>query len=168
MGHQEIPAADATVRPDSFREARTGVPEVIQVAGKDMETLVVVAQELLDRSGRAILSRARPVVVRQLRDRFPRAVVEEYPVARMAVVRANSYARVSSGGRVALVTAGSSDVPVIEEARVMAEEMGCETMSAYDVGVAGLHRLVGPLREILEARVDAVVVAAGMDGALPS
>jgi hypothetical protein len=69
---------------------------------------------------------------------------------------------------VGLISAGTSDVPVAEEARLMAEAMGCVVTPIYDVGVAGLHRLLQPLRALLAEGVDAVVVAAGMDGALPS
>jgi NCAIR mutase (PurE)-related protein len=67
-----------------------------------------------------------------------------------------------------VITAGTSDVPIAEEAAVVAEEMGCGVVTAYDCGVAGLHRLAAPLRAMRRRRVDAIVVAAGMDGALPS
>jgi hypothetical protein len=74
-----------------------------------------------------------------------------------------------TGGRVGILAAGTSDVPVAEEAALMCREMGCSVHTAYDVGVAGLHRLFGPLCEMLdEAAVDVLIVAAGMDGALPS
>ena len=67
-----------------------------------------------------------------------------------------------------MICAGTSDIPVAEEAALMAEEMGCEVTCIYDVGVAGLHRLVAPLRELLTRGTDVIIVAAGMDGALPS
>ena len=67
-----------------------------------------------------------------------------------------------------MISAGTSDIPVAEEAALMAEEMGCEVTCIYDVGVAGLHRLVAPLRELITRGTDAIIVAAGMDGALPS
>jgi len=66
------------------------------------------------------------------------------------------------------MTAGTSDIRVAEEARVVAEEMGCEVVTAYDVGIAGFHRHIGPLRRMLREGVDAIVVVAGMEGALPS
>jgi NCAIR mutase (PurE)-related protein len=69
---------------------------------------------------------------------------------------------------VGIISAGTSDIPVAEEAAIIAEEMGCQVTCIYDVGVAGLHRLVEPLRNLLSSGVDAIVVAAGMDGALPS
>jgi hypothetical protein len=70
---------------------------------------------------------------------------------------------------VGVITAGTSDIPVAEEAALLCREMGCEVHTGYDVGVAGLHRLFEPLREMLDnQRVDVLIVAAGMDGALPS
>src|SRR5262249_38515477 len=72
------------------------------------------------------------------------------------------------GGRVGVLTAGTSDIPVAEEALALCREMGCEVLRAYDVGVAGLHRLFEPLRAMLAAPVDVLIVAAGVDGALPS
>jgi NCAIR mutase (PurE)-related protein len=86
----------------------------------------------------------------------------------MVVLKRPSFAPPPSGGRVAVLTAGTSDVPYAEEAEVIATEMGCEVFSAYDVGVAGIHRLAEPLQAIRKRRADVVVVAAGMDGALPS
>ena len=75
---------------------------------------------------------------------------------------------VLNGGQVGVLTAGTSDIPIAEEAAARCREMGCQVYSAYDVGVAGLHRLFEPLRAMLAAPADAIIVAAGMDGALPS
>jgi NCAIR mutase (PurE)-related protein len=75
---------------------------------------------------------------------------------------------VCTGGRVAVISAGASDRPIAREASIMAEEMGCDVRHVDDVGVAGLHRLVRPLRELMTWNPHAIVVAAGMDGALPS
>jgi hypothetical protein len=88
----------------------------------------------------------------------------------MAIVRAPGQAPpAATGGRIGVITAGTSDQPVAEEAALVLREMGCAVTTAYDVGVAGLHRLFGPLRHLLgEAQVDVIIVAAGMDGALPS
>ncbi len=84
------------------------------------------------------------------------------------VIYEHDYARSSTGGRVGIISAGTSDIPAAEEAALIAEEMGCDVTCIYDVGVAGLHRLIEPLRNLLISGVDAIVVAAGMDGALPS
>jgi NCAIR mutase (PurE)-related protein len=87
----------------------------------------------------------------------------------MAIIRTVDGAVASTGGRVGVVTAGTSDQPIAEEAALVCQEMGCSVHTVYDVGVAGLHRLFAPLKMLVEeARVDVVIVAAGMDGALPS
>lgn len=153
---------------DVNRETRTGVPEVVQAAGKDLATLVAITQTLLVERGRAILSRVRPTTLRALKEQFVDYRLDEYPRARMAVVKRPDVLPRPTGGRVGVVTAGTSDAPYAEQAQIVAMEMGCETSIIYDVGVAGLHRLVQPLHRLLEERVDVIIVAAGMDGALPS
>lgn len=155
-------------RPDLGREARKGVPEVIFAETKADLDLVGLVRAFLDRRGRAIVSRMRPEQVVRLRAEFPHARLEEYGVGRTVVLRQAGGEPPAPGGRVGVLTAGTSDVPVAEECAVVAREMGCQITSAYDVGVAGIHRLVGPLREMLETEMDVIVVAAGMDGALPS
>lgn len=153
---------------DVNREARTGVPEIVMVAGKDHATVLAITQTLLDERGRAILSRTRPAMIRALKDHFVDYRVEEYPRARMAVIKRPDVLPRLTGGSVGIVTAGTSDAPYAEQAQIVAREMGCEASIIYDVGVAGLHRLVQPLHRLLEDRVDVIIVAAGMDGALPS
>ncbi|MBC7261723.1 MAG: nickel pincer cofactor biosynthesis protein LarB, partial [Chloroflexi bacterium] len=86
-----------------------------------------------------------------------------------AVLRKPGVSRPDSGGRVGILTAGTSDIPRAEEAALICREMGCTVFTAYDVGVAGLHRLFEPLQSMVEKeKVDVLIVAAGMDGALPS
>ena len=94
--------------------------------------------------------------------------VRVYGAARAVVISRPDYALRKTGGHVGVISAGTSDVPVAQEAALIAEEMGCEVTCIFDVGVAGLHRLLGPLRNLLSKEVDAIIVAAGMDGALPS
>jgi NCAIR mutase (PurE)-related protein len=154
---------------DLDREERTGTPEIILAEGKDVATILVITQTLVEERGRAILSRVRPVVLQGLRDHFVDYRVDGYPRARVAVVRRPDFLSRRTGGRVGILAAGTSDVPFAEQASVIAEELGCETSVVYDVGVAGLHRLVAPLRRLVtEDHVDVLIVAAGMDGALPS
>jgi NCAIR mutase (PurE)-related protein len=86
----------------------------------------------------------------------------------MIVVKRTSYALRRTGGRVGLLTAGTSDIPIAEEARIVADEMGCETLGFFDVGVAGLHRLFKPLAELLRWDADVILVVAGREGALPT
>ena len=86
----------------------------------------------------------------------------------MAVLKKQDYVTVANGGRVGILTAGTSDIPVAEEAKIIAEEMGCKVTAAYDLGVAGIHRLLEPIKQIIEDDVDVVVVVAGREGALAS
>ena len=155
-------------RPDFGRVARKGVPEVILAATKSEEQVIAAAWAFVERTGRALLSRPRPEMVARLTAAFAECLVEVRGAGRMVAIHAPGYVSPRTGGRVGVLTAGTSDVPIAEEARLMAEEMGCEVATLYDVGVAGLHRLLGPLRDMLDAGADALVVAAGMDGALPS
>jgi NCAIR mutase (PurE)-related protein len=88
--------------------------------------------------------------------------------ARAMVIYAPEFVVTPTGGHVGVLSAGTSDIPVADEAVLIAEEMGCRVTPIYDVGVAGLHRLVTPLRNLFADGVDVLIVAAGMDGALPS
>ena len=157
-------------RPDFDRLQRKGVPEVILADRKSVEDAVEIARAFLVREGRAILSRVPEPLELRLREEFVgEASLEWYPSARAAVLRRPGCARPTSGGRVGIVTAGTSDIPQAEEAALVCREMGCQVLTVYDVGVAGLHRLFDPLERLLnEEGVDVLVVAAGMDGALPS
>ncbi len=148
-------------RVDHHRELRTGFPEVIFCEGKTASQVVKIA-ERMRRAGSAVLAtRMSPEQVRALRKKFPRCRIEK--AARAAVV---GRPPAKHGGRVAVVSAGTSDMPVAEEARVAAEMTGAEVVTIYDAGVAGLHRLLAQHREL--DGCDAVVVVAGMEGALAS
>jgi NCAIR mutase (PurE)-related protein len=164
------PSIHDAVRPDLGRQARKGVPEVIIAERKTAEQSMEIAKRFLEATGRAILSRVPPEVEARLRDEFAgQADLEWLPIPRAAVLRRPEALLPDAGGRVGIITAGTSDVPWAEEAALLCREMGCQVHTVYDVGVAGLHRLWGPLQQLLEeAQVDVLIVAAGMDGALPS
>jgi hypothetical protein len=163
------PADGPVVRVDPDRARRTGIPEVVLAAHKRPDDLAASIARLLDASGRVLVSRLRADQW-DLLAAFDEDghVVDRHEIARAAVVRRPGCDVTPTGGRIAVIAAGSSDRPVAEEAAVMAQEMGVSVTRATDVGVAGLHRLVQPLREIVARDVDCIVVAAGMDGALPS
>ncbi|MCG8350602.1 MAG: nickel pincer cofactor biosynthesis protein LarB [Chloroflexales bacterium] len=164
----EIFALTQIARPDGERQKRTGIPEIILADRKSLPQNLTIAADLLEREGRAILSRVSPELLVALQERFPNQV-ETSPSGFTAVVRGSHGQAAPSGGRVGLLTAGTSDIPIAEEAALMCRELGCTVQSAYDVGVAGLHRLREPLGAMLDADpVDVIIVAAGMDGALPS
>ncbi|HHX45323.1 MAG TPA: nickel pincer cofactor biosynthesis protein LarB [Chloroflexi bacterium] len=161
-------SATPFARPDFGRQQRKGVPEVILTNSKTAEQSLAIARSFLERTGRAILSRVSPELEQALCEEYGRDGFEWYPVARMAIIRSNGAEPTATDGRVGVMTAGTSDQAIAEEAAIICREMGCTVYPVYDVGVAGLHRLFEPLEEYLEACVDVIIVAAGMDGALPS
>jgi NCAIR mutase (PurE)-related protein len=148
-------------RVDHQRQLRTGVPEVILSEGKSTQQVVEITESMLEAGSRVLVSRVDPDRAVELLARFPRAV--HHRSARMVSIDPHPLERVPG---VAVLTAGTSDIPVAEEAAVTADLMGNGVERHYDVGVAGLHRLLAILPRLEKARV--VVVAAGMDGALPS
>jgi NCAIR mutase (PurE)-related protein len=156
-------------RLDHHRRERTGIPEVVLADGKTPEQVVSILISLTEKSGQALATRASKestaLVRRQLGKRYR---VESNALGRTIVTRRHDYAPEQTGGRVAVLAAGTADVAVAEEARVTAEVMGCEVLRFYDVGIAGIHRLAEPLQHIQDREVACVVVAAGMEGALPS
>ena len=149
-------------RVDTDRLNRRGFPEVIFCAGKLPEQVLAIARALLDADGIVLGTRATP-------EHFE-AVVAELPDARFhPVARCISVIRrplPALAGKVAVVCAGTSDIPVAEEAAVTLETFGSDVDRINDIGVAGIHRLIA-VRDRLEA-CNAVIVAAGMEGALPS
>ncbi|MCL7455366.1 MAG: nickel pincer cofactor biosynthesis protein LarB [Anaerolineae bacterium] len=162
----------SNARPDLDRHLRKGVPEVVIAERKTVEQSLDIARRFLQATGRAILSRVPADLEERLRSEFEaEAELEWLPGPRAAVLRSPGHADENHGrgGNVGVITAGTSDIACAEEAALVCREMGCVVHTAYDVGVAGLHRLWEPLRHLLgEARVDVLIVAAGMDGALPS
>ncbi len=154
---------------DVGREIRKGLPEVILAEGKEPVDVARIVQLMVERTGRAIVSRASKAHLRAVRSKIGDDYrVEFVPRSRIILVKSNSYRVKSSGGRVGLLTAGTSDIPVAEEAEIVVREMGCETRVYYDVGVAGLHRLFEPLKQLLKWDADVILVVAGREGALPT
>ena len=144
---------------DVAREARTGMPEVVLAEGKLDHHLVEIVKAFATRKARVLVSRLAPDRL-ALFEGMPHLAYHES--ARLLVVGKEAPPR--TGGRVLILAAGTADVPVAEEARLVAQELGCETRVAYDVGVAGIHRLFPELDAADWA--DVVIVAAGREGAL--
>jgi len=156
-------------RMDVGREFRKGVPEVILAEGKRPEDIAEIALRMLNEKGRAIISRATKEQTHAIKKVVPSdAFLQANDKVGLMVIKRKDFKVKKTGGKVGILTAGTSDIPVAEEARVIAEEMGCEVITAYDVGVAGIHRLFLPLKEMIEKDVDVIVVVAGREGALPS
>jgi pyridinium-3,5-biscarboxylic acid mononucleotide synthase len=156
-------------RLDLYRDVRKGVPEVVFASRKSDEQLEAIVGRFLEARGLALVSRLEPDRAERLRAALDPALEFEYePFAGTLAMRTAQYRFPETKGCVGLLTAGTSDIPIAEEAALVVRHMGVRTEKAYDVGVAGVHRLLEPLTRIIEAKADALVVAAGMEGALPS
>ena len=147
---------------DHHRALRHGLTEVVFGKGKTAEQVVGIATRLLDKSRNLLITRTERSVAESLMAVYPEA--EFFPLS--GAVRVWRERTIVGKGPVAVVCAGTSDIPVAEEARLTAEVMGNAVDAIYDVGVAGIHRLLSHSDRLMAARV--VVVCAGMEGALPS
>ena len=156
-------------RLDIGREIRHGIPEVVLAEDKTPEDVAEIARKALAQKGRVIISRATKQHVEALKSAMAKdEFLHESRTGGTVVVRRNDLAARTTLGRVGIITAGTSDIPIAEEAEVMASEMGCEVTTTYDVGAAGVHRLFLPLKEMITKDVDVIVVVAGREGALPT
>ncbi|MDF0591813.1 nickel pincer cofactor biosynthesis protein LarB [Candidatus Methanocrinis natronophilus] len=152
---------------DPCRIDRIGIPEAILAEGKSPEDLTEIALSFFAASGAVLITRVSRDHLKALREApFPDGADLVWEGRAKAVVVTKEGRERSSGGVVGILSAGTADLPVAEEARVTAEFMGCETISEYDVGVAGIHRLFPSLERM--ADVDSLVVAAGREGTLPA
>jgi NCAIR mutase (PurE)-related protein len=149
-------------RVDHHRDFRLGFPEVILGQGKTAEQITQIAERILTNSSNLLISRTTEEVFAAVRKIAPDA--EFHSQARMISVERDRTER--GDGIIAIISAGTSDIPVAEEAAVTATAMGNRVSRIYDVGVAGIHRLFGARADFESARV--IVVVAGMEGALPS
>jgi pyridinium-3,5-biscarboxylic acid mononucleotide synthase len=147
---------------DHHRSLRHGITEVIFGKGKTPDQVTEIAQRLLEKSRNLLITRTDTAVARRLEAVFPET--EFFPLS--GAVRIWRDRTVQGKGKLAVVCAGTSDIPVAEETKLTAEVMGNQVEALYDVGVAGIHRLIAHSEQLMKARV--VVVVAGMEGALPS
>jgi len=156
---KHLPYEDITfAKVDHHRHLRQGVPEVIFAAGKSEEQVIAIAKAMYKRSRSFLVSKATEKIYNSLN--IGSAVF--HPASGMISIGGKKQKR----GNIVILTAGTSDIPVAEEAAVTASFLGSKVNTVYDVGVAGLHRLMGSRDHIREARV--IIVVAGMEGALPS
>jgi NCAIR mutase (PurE)-related protein len=147
---------------DHHREVLKGYPEIVYGLGKTPEQIVQIAREILAKGSNLLVTRVDPEVFARIKSRLRGARYN--PSARTVTLLRS---RAPAGhGTIAVITAGTSDVPVAEEAAVTAEVLGNKVERIYDVGVAGLHRLLHHYARIRGARV--IITVAGMEGALPS
>ncbi len=160
---KHLPYADlGFARVDTHRALRAGFPEVIFCQGKTPAQAAAIAARLAETGAAVLATRATAEAYEAIREKCPGARYHED--ARVVVVPGEEAAE--PRGRVLVLSAGTADMPVAEEAAVVAETIGCNVERVYDVGVAGLHRLLDKLDAIHKA--DCVIVVAGMEGALAS
>jgi pyridinium-3,5-biscarboxylic acid mononucleotide synthase len=147
---------------DHHREVAKGTPEVVFGLGKTPAQIARIGREILRKGSNLLVTRVEPDVWTKVRAKLPGAVYNEAArtVSRMKVKPP------AGKGPIVVLTAGTSDIPVAEEAAVTSEVLGNDTERIYDVGVAGLHRLLGQYERLRRARV--LIAVAGMEGALPS
>ena len=149
---------------DNHRALRHGFPEVVLCEGKRESHVVAIMERLCAAGGPVLATRASPDVYHAVHAAIPDARYEE--LARAIVYEPKPLPK--QGGTIVVISAGTADIPVAEEAAVTADVMGNRVERIYDVGVAGLHRLLGNLDHITAPSVSVVIVIAGMEGALPS
>ena len=160
---QHLPFEDlGFAKVDHHRALRHGMPEVVLARGKTTEETVEISSKLLERSDNLLVTRASEETAAALQELDERA--EFFP--RSGAVRVWGDRRIRGKAKIAIVCAGTADLFVAEEAKVTAEVMGNEVDTVYDVGVAGIHRLLSNIDRLKDARV--IVCCAGMEGALPS
>lgn len=149
-------------RIDTDRPRRTGMPEVVYCPGKTAEQIIRIMRTIHDAGQHALATRAAPEIAEAVCKALPE--VRHHPVAR--ALTWESGPRPPARGAVGVISAGTADLPVAEEAALTAEWMGARVTRIFDIGVAGLHRMLRHLPTLREQR--ALVVVAGMEGALPS
>ncbi|MHA2394566.1 MAG: nickel pincer cofactor biosynthesis protein LarB [Promethearchaeota archaeon] len=155
---------------DIFRRTRTGTPEVIFAQSKTPQMIIDITKRFLQSKHYAIISRYNEDQKNRLLESF--STSEEYDIdinelGKIIVLKKKSYNFPKKSGIVGVITAGSSDIPVAAEAKIIAEAMGCQVVTSFDVGIAGIHRLFEPLSDMVKKGVHIIIVCAGMEGTLP-
>jgi pyridinium-3,5-biscarboxylic acid mononucleotide synthase len=156
---------------DIGREVRRGVPEIIFAENKEQCDIIRIATAAIKRNRQVVVSRVRknelPQIVKTLQNKG--LIVEKGKNSTTLLAFETPFPNNNdTGAKIGIMAAGTSDVGVAEEARLVAKAMSCEAIVSYDVGIAGMHRLFPALKEMLAQNVGAIVVVAGMEGALAS
>ncbi len=171
----QVAAVGEFARLDPGRGLRKGVPEVIYAPSKPAGVFVEIVRAMVEKGVPALASRVEPSradeAIEGVADLYAAGLVRDVAydeTAEVLEILPALYESPTECGTVGILTAGTADVAVAEEAALVARHMGCRVLRGYDVGVAGVHRLFEPLTRMVEAKAAVFVVAAGMEGALPS
>jgi NCAIR mutase (PurE)-related protein len=155
---------------DIFRKHRTGIVEVIYAEHKTPEMVLDIINSFLEKNRFAILSRFKQEQLNLIKQKFSNNdsyKIEINNLAKLIIIKSKDFEFEKKGGIIGIITAGTSDIPIAEEAKVIAQSMGCEVISSYDLGIAGIHRIFNPLSEMVKNGVQVIIVCAGMEGTLP-
>jgi len=152
---------------DEHREKRCGIPEVVFGLGKTADDLIKITEEFIRSSGRIIITKLDDEKSKKILKNLKRRnlTIIHNKKGKVLVIKKKNF-KTKFIGRIGIITAGTSDIPIAEEAKMVAEELGCKCTTAYDAGIAGIHRLFPALDKMQQA--GALIVIAGMEGALPS
>ena len=153
---------------DTGRRIRNGVPEVIFAERKHLSEIKKIVERVLTKTDSVVVSRIQKKdfekIIQYCRNK--KLKIKKGKNTKTLLIHKKNLKKI--GGKVGIITAGTSDISVAEEARLMCEAMNCECITSYDIGIAGLHRTFPILKEFVKAEVDVIIVAAGMEGALAS
>tara|TARA_Y100000996_G_scaffold205887_1_gene161524 strand:+ start:3109 stop:3879 length:771 start_codon:yes stop_codon:yes gene_type:complete len=153
---------------DLGREARKGIPEVVFAERKENEEVKKIIKNVLEKTNAIVVSR---IPKKNLKDVSNYCKKNNYKVStgqNCTTIMVYRKPIKKTKGKIGIITAGTSDIGIAEESRLMCEAMSCSCMTSYDVGIAGLHRIFPVLKKFVKSGVDAIIVVAGMEGALAS
>jgi NCAIR mutase (PurE)-related protein len=156
---------------DINRDFRKSIPEIVLASHKKTSELVIIINRILEKKGFVLVSKIKPLIVSKLANYYNKKgfiVDKSRNGTSILVYDVISSLPVNRGGKVGIICAGTSDVGIAEEARLGTLAMGCTSQLAYDVGIAGIHRLLKSLKQMMANNIDVLVVVAGMEGALPA
>ncbi|MFW9965652.1 MAG: nickel pincer cofactor biosynthesis protein LarB [Candidatus Thorarchaeota archaeon] len=155
---------------DINRQERCGVPEVVFAETKAIENLVRIVDAMVDKNGAVLLTRVSRTKLDGLRKSHESLIFDVCGFEDHLTVLAHrsDWSDPPLSGKIAIMTAGTSDIPYSHEAEALARIMGVEVLTFHDIGVAGIHRIIEPVKTIVEEGVDSLIVFAGMEGALPT
>jgi len=155
---------------DILRKVRTGIPEVIYAHKKSNEVIIDIIKSFLESNQFAIISRyhesQKEFILKSLENNED-IDIELNELGKVIILRQKPFKFDKKNGIIGVITAGTSDIPVAEEAKVISEAMGCKVLTSYDVGIAGIHRIFTPLSDMIKEGVHVIIVCAGMEGTLP-
>ncbi|MDI1494907.1 MAG: hypothetical protein K8823_213 [Cenarchaeum symbiont of Oopsacas minuta] len=154
-------------RLDIGRRNRIGMPEVVYASSKTYEQILAISKKILESSGFVLVSRMKIDHARTM-TKFADDLGIKYNVGKNTTTMLfyNNEVNIKKYGTVGIMAAGTSDIGVAEESRLMCEAMGCNTVCSYDVGVAAMHRLLDAVKEMINHNVDAIITVAGMEGSM--